>query len=77
MQQQKHQPQGVEQHHGIQRTLSLSVFTTATIIHSSDVGATITVLTQVHSTFTSTVGAVTAAAVSVYVLQYSNVISVI
>ena len=77
MQQQKHQPQGVEQHHGIQRTLSLSVMTAAAIIHSSGVEATITILSRVHSTSAPTRGAVAAATVSVYVLQYSNVISVI
>ena len=77
MQQQKHQPQGVEQHHGIQRTLTLSVLTAAAIIHSSYVEATLTILAQVHSASTTAMGTVAATAVSVYVLQYSNVISVI
>ena len=77
MQQQKHQPQGVEQHHGIHRTLTLSVLAAATIIHSSDVEASITIRTRVHSASAAAMGTGTATAVSVYVLQYSNVISVI
>ena len=53
-----------------ERTFILWALMEATIIRSSNVEATITILTQVHSTSTTTMGTVTATTVSVYVLQY-------